>query len=191
MKDKKQEKPKVRDDASLWKRVEKSTTPLPFEARNFHSELTDWLDTETPEEKVSLPPVFKKAVQREAIRPLPQPKNPDKKVSLQAHPIEKPILKKLAKGKKSIDARIDLHGMTQDRAKQALLDFLQLSMTAEHRVVLVITGKGNAGLGVLRQRVPQWLSLPPFTEFVNGFTESHVSHGGSGALYVRIRRKRR
>ena len=105
-----------------------------------------------------------------------------------SHPIEKPILKKLAKGKHKIDGRIDLHGMTQDRARSALLNFLQLAQAADYRMILVITGKGNEGMGVLRQRVPDWLSIPPFNAMVNGFRQSHVSHGGEGALYVRIRR---
>ncbi|MDD9908267.1 MAG: Smr/MutS family protein [Ahrensia sp.] len=100
------------------------------------------------------------------------------------------MFKKLAKGKQKIDGRIDLHGMTQERARIALLDFLQASQGQERRIVLVITGKGKSGEGVLRRMVPQWLSLPAFLPLVNGFREASIGHGGEGALYVRLRRRR-
>ena len=182
------------EDRQLWKRVTASTEPLSQQARNSSADMASLLDmAEVKPHK--LPPVFK----NHKNRPLPPstptdtPVKPEQKRAPQtpiSNPIEKPILKKLAKGRLAIDARIDLHGMTQDRARSALLDFLQLAYAADHRIVLIITGKGNAGMGILRQRVPDWLHLPPFSNFVNGVRESHISHGGEGALYVRIRRNR-
>lgn len=96
---------------------------------------------------------------------------------------------------KEIDARIDLHGMTQTRAHRALSDFLRRAHADGLTFVLVITGKGRSGeseseRGVLRRQVPQWLSLPEFRTLVVGFEEAHIGHGGEGALYVRIRRVR-
>ena len=101
----------------------------------------------------------------------------------------------LSRGRKEIDARLDLHGMTQTRAHRALSDFLQRAHVDGLTFVLVITGKGSAapvhsGRGVLRRQVPQWLSLPEFRTLVVGFEEAHIGHGGEGALYVRIRRPR-
>jgi DNA-nicking Smr family endonuclease len=101
----------------------------------------------------------------------------------------------LSRGRKDIDARIDLHGMTQTRAHRALLRFLQNASGDGLTFVLVITGKGRAadpdsGRGVLRRQVPQWLALPEFRSLVVGFDEAHVGHGGEGALYVRLRRAR-
>jgi DNA-nicking Smr family endonuclease len=62
---------------------------------------------------------------------------------------------------------------------------------------LVVTGKGGGKAepdrgerGVLRRQVPLWLALPEFRHFIVGFAEAHVSHGGQGALYVRLRRPR-
>ncbi|EFL89727.1 Smr/MutS family protein [Ahrensia sp. R2A130] len=107
-----------------------------------------------------------------------------------SHPIEEPVYKKLGKGRLSVDSRIDLHGMTQDRARFALLDFLQMAQQADDRIVLVITGKGNEGTGVLRRNVPQWLDLPQFRSLVNGTRPAHASHGGEGAMYVRVRKPR-
>jgi DNA-nicking Smr family endonuclease len=94
-----------------------------------------------------------------------------------------------------IDARLDLHGMTQTRAHRALFGFLQRAHHEGLTFVLVITGKGKMGVaeserGVLRRQVPQWLSLPEFRSLVVGFEEAHIGHGGEGALYVRIRRSR-
>src|SRR5262245_34791791 len=100
----------------------------------------------------------------------------------------------LSRGKKEIDARIDLHGMTQTRAHRALLGFLQRAHHEGFTFVLVITGKGKVGAdserGVLRRQVPQWLALPEFRAMVVGFEEAHIGHGGEGALYVRVRRAR-
>ena len=98
----------------------------------------------------------------------------------------------LSRGRKEIDARLDLHGMTQTRAHGALSGFLQRAHSDGLTFVLVITGKGKMGAeserGVLRRQVPQWLGLPEFRSLVVGFEEAHIGHGGEGALYVRIRR---
>ena len=100
----------------------------------------------------------------------------------------------LSRGRKEIDARLDLHGMTQMRAHRALFGFLQRAHHDGLTFVLVITGKGKIGAeserGVLRRQVPEWLSLPEFRALVVGFEEAHIGHGGEGALYVRVRRAR-
>ena len=100
----------------------------------------------------------------------------------------------LSRGKKEIEARLDLHGMTQARAHRALLNFLRRASEEGMTFVLVITGKGRTGApdserGVLRRQVPDWLSHSDFRTFVVGFEEAHIGHGGGGALYVRIRRR--
>ncbi len=100
----------------------------------------------------------------------------------------------VARGKEAIDARLDLHGLTQAQAHSALSHFLRSASAREARLVLVITGKGARGdgeRGVLKRQVPQWLALPEFRGFVIGFEDAHIAHGGEGALYVRIRRPRK
>ncbi|MEI9925878.1 MAG: Smr/MutS family protein [Bradyrhizobium sp.] len=101
----------------------------------------------------------------------------------------------LSRGRKDIEARLDLHGMTQTRAHRALSGFLQRAHSDGLTFVLVITGKGRtvgaeSERGVLRRQVPLWLNLPEFRTLVVGFEEAHIGHGGEGALYVRIRRSR-
>jgi DNA-nicking Smr family endonuclease len=98
---------------------------------------------------------------------------------------------KLARGHDAIDARIDLHGRTQAQAHRALRNFLLDAQATGYRYVLIITGKGrDHEQGVLRRQVPLWLEAPEFRGLVVGFDTAHAGHGGSGALYVRVRRKR-
>ena len=100
---------------------------------------------------------------------------------------------KLARGNAAIDARIDLHGMTQAEAHGALRKLLHRAQASGAKFVLVITGKGapsasRGDRGVLRRQVPMWLALPEFRRYVLGFDVADTSHGGEGALYVRLRK---
>jgi DNA-nicking Smr family endonuclease len=109
-------------------------------------------------------------------------------------PLGRRLRQRVARGKETIDGRLDLHGLTQNEAHAALLRFLRNASAREARLVLVITGKGARGdgeRGVLRRQVPHWLGQPAFRAFVIGFEDAHVAHGGEGALYVRIRRPRK
>jgi DNA-nicking Smr family endonuclease len=106
-------------------------------------------------------------------------------------PLGRRMKQRVARGKEAIDARLDLHGLTQAQAHSALLRFLHNAHARDARLVLVITGKGRGSEpGVLRRQVPQWLGLPEFRSFVVGFEDAHIAHGGEGALYVRVRRMR-
>jgi DNA-nicking Smr family endonuclease len=115
-------------------------------------------------------------------------------------PLERRTASALRRGRQEIEAVIDLHGMRQTEAHHALLAFLRRSQAGGLKVVLVITGKGAAGAvqdfpfgerGVLRRMVPHWLRLPDLRPLVVGFDEAAPHHGGSGALYVRLRRSGR
>ena len=106
---------------------------------------------------------------------------------------------RMARGRLVPEARLDLHGMTLDRAYPALSRFILSAQSSGKRLVLVITGKGKrqhddgpipVPRGVLRHQVPQWLSAPPLSQAVLQITPAHVSHGGEGAYYVYLRRAR-
>lgn len=106
-------------------------------------------------------------------------------------PIDRRMKQKLARGTRTIDGRIDLHGLTQAEAHGALARFLRQAQTRGAGLVLVITGKGGGeGRGVLRRQVPLWLEGTEFRSLVIGFDAAGISHGGEGALYVRVRRGR-
>lgn len=98
---------------------------------------------------------------------------------------------RIAKEREEIGARIDLHGLTQDRARPALEAFVARAYDDGWRAVLVITGKGVQGDGVLRRRVPEWLGAPHLSHIVAGLSEAQRHHGGAGALYVALKRKAR
>jgi DNA-nicking Smr family endonuclease len=113
-------------------------------------------------------------------------------------PLEKRLKRRLAHGGAEPDDVIDLHGMSEAEAHRALRGFLAYAQARGHRLALVITGKGeNKGAaappwseapGVLRRLTPHWLRAPDLRATVVGFEEAGRSHGGAGALYVRLRR---
>ena len=98
---------------------------------------------------------------------------------------------RIAKERDPIGARLDLHGLDQDRARAALESFRRRAWDDGYRAVLVITGKGMQGDGLLRRRAPEWLAAPYLAEIVAGVAEAHRRHGGEGALYVALKRKPR
>lgn len=94
------------------------------------------------------------------------------------------------RGRMEIDGRIDLHGMGQEVAHAALIRFISSSASAGLRCVLVITGQGDRGQGVLKRMVPRWLNDETLRPMVLSFSQAQVEHGGYGALYVLLRRNR-
>jgi DNA-nicking Smr family endonuclease len=104
--------------------------------------------------------------------------------------IDRRSAERLSRGRLPIEGRLDLHGMTQAAAVERLAEFIARSEAAGKRCVLVITGKGLASGGVLRDQVPRWLNLPPNRARVLAFDYARQQHGGSGALYVLLKRRR-
>ncbi len=104
--------------------------------------------------------------------------------------VDAALHRRLTRGRDAIAARIDLHGMTQDAARAALGAFVRRAVENGWRAVLVITGKGVGGDGVLKRRVPDWLAEAPVRDHVAGVSEAHRRHGGEGALYVALKRAR-
>lgn len=119
----------------------------------------------------------------------PKPKTMPTPAPIAAH-LDKPVYRKIAKGRVAIDSQIDLHDMTQAQAITRLQNFLFRAREQGHRHVLVITGKGGSPTseGVLKRMLPIWLNTPAFASIVNGYQSASRSHGGDGAFYVRLRR---
>ncbi|PKP81334.1 MAG: DNA mismatch repair protein MutS [Alphaproteobacteria bacterium HGW-Alphaproteobacteria-18] len=97
--------------------------------------------------------------------------------------------KRVRRGKLDIASTFDLHGHTQLSAARALPAFLMSQQADGARCVLIITGKGREGQGVLRRNFLIWLESPEARALVSGYAESHPKHGGSGAFYVFLRRR--
>jgi DNA-nicking Smr family endonuclease len=171
------------EERRLWAQIARGVTPL--EGRQFPAEP----DTE-PAPGASPAP---------AAPPLAPSSLPAARPSLPPlAPIERKTLHRLRRGARAVDAVIDLHGLRQTEAHAALFGFLRRCQAAGHGIVLIVTGKGGAGAdgspfderGVLRRVVPHWLRPPDPRPLVIGFEEASPHHGGSGALYVRLRRRR-
>jgi DNA-nicking Smr family endonuclease len=96
---------------------------------------------------------------------------------------------KLRRGSYPIDARIDLHGMTQAEAHTRLTNFLAGAQARGNRCVLIITGRGLRHGGTLREMTPRWLETEPTRGIVLSFAQARLHHGGEGALYVLLRRR--
>jgi DNA-nicking Smr family endonuclease len=97
---------------------------------------------------------------------------------------------RLKRGQVSIEQTLDLHGRTQDEAHLALGGFLAAAQAASCRCVLVVTGKGLESGGTLRHMVPRWLNEDANRERIVAFSPAQARHGGTGALYVLLRRRR-
>jgi DNA-nicking Smr family endonuclease len=183
------------DDRDLWQRAMRGVDPL----RDVP--LLDPDLAATPAKPMPLPrsiggPRIKPFAIGATARPEPAPQKPSDRFDPK---MDKRQFDRFRKGKLAIDGRVDLHGMTADVAHRALIAFVQQSDAAGHRVLLVITGKGRTARetdgispasGVLRRAVPMWLRQAPLSSVVLQVVSASRQHGGDGALYVYLRRRR-
>lgn len=170
------------EEAELWRRVQRTAIPMPGRKITAIEPATDGRDMPGADAKTT-------GGNRVAMpRPAPEPR------SAAAAPVisylDDRTLRELRRGRLEIDAILDLHGMTQERAHAALSGFVSSNRARGSRIVLVITGKGEGGNGILRRMVPEWLRQPPLSGLVSAYRVAHASHGGKGALYVRLRKQR-
>jgi DNA-nicking Smr family endonuclease len=177
------------EERDLWRTVTRSIAPL--RGRTKKPSPADHADDAPPvpakpKTKAKAPP-SSSPPRTVIVKPAPPP----------LAPLDRRLKKRVARGGAPLDARLDLHGMTQAQAHWALLRFIRAAQADGAKLVLVITGKGARGAsahdddrGVLRRLVPQWLRLTEFRAYVVGFEHAHIAHGGEGALYVRLRRAR-
>lgn len=173
------------EERALWDSIAKQVKPLRKKARAAKMAASPATDAAAAVRPTVSP-------KPKAAAPIVAPPKPSRLPPPLA-PLGRRERSQLSRGRKEIDARLDLHGMTQTRAHRVLFTFLQRAHHDGLTFVLVITGKGKVGgaeseRGVLRRQVPLWLSLPEFRSMVVGFEEAHIGHGGEGALYVRVRR---
>src|SRR5262245_51461564 len=174
------------EEHALWRTVTRSVKPLRRPRKDAQPAI-DRAEAPRPAVRSKAPPHPVAAAKKPAPQPAPKPKEPA------LEPLDRRAKQKLARGTQAIDARLDLHGHTQDAAHSALLHFLSRAQGRGAKTVLVITGKGGTRggeRGVLKRQVPMWLALPEFRDLVVGFGAAAIGHGGDGALYVRVRRTR-
>jgi DNA-nicking Smr family endonuclease len=194
------------DDLELWHYASKQLTPLQRGKSRVRAG-ADQLDVPAGVAK----PKKKEAAHEE---PVARPAPPTKAAAIRTPAPKSPPpvaafdprnAKKLKKGRIEIEGRIDLHGMRQSEAHTALRRFLMSSHAKGKRWVLVITGKGGSASrirdadggygrpepGVLKRNVPMWLAEPELRAIIVSFADAAIEHGGSGALYVHLRKSDR
>ena len=175
------------EDDALWAEIKKTVRPLDRKPSPADEEQTAGStrnrDTISGASRIPQSP---KPVSRFPAAPKPPAPPPGPALDPKSR-------RRLSRGREDVDDRLDLHGLNQAAAFHALIGFLRAAQADGKRLVLVITGKGRSEYGdsgILRSAVPKWLAGPDFRGFVAGIEEAGRRHGGGGALYVRLRRRR-
>jgi DNA-nicking Smr family endonuclease len=166
-------------DTELWRTAMREVTPLGRRASAVPSAV--------PPSAIPPPPPAGAAVRGEQ----PPGRGPEQRLDRFAD-IDRASAERLKRGLREIEARLDLHGMTQAEAHRALAAFVAASVSAGRRCVLVITGRGlnPNGPGVLKSGVPRWLAEADLRRQILAIAPAQPRHGGAGALYLLLRRRR-
>ncbi len=174
---KSQKEDEARDDNSLWEHITRDITPLDNSKIHHHTDIKHTSQKDP-----------KQTAQTETIPFTPPPKSNE---------VDRQTARRLKRGQIPIEGRLDLHGMTQTQAHDALNRIIPKSYGQKKRCLLIITGKGTRRSseptqksGILKQKVPEWLNEPPLKQFVLRIQTAHIKDGGEGALYVYLRRQR-
>ena len=195
----KKRKPLAPEDKELWDKVRATTRPM-------HSGEPQGLSRPTKSTQAKTAKSAKSAPATAPIKPFAIGSKADAFATIpnriegrQTSPVDRRAMQQMRKGRLRPEARIDLHGMTQTQALPALTGFIMRALADDRRMVLVITGNGRdrdeAGpipvrRGVLRHNVPGWLRAGPVAKQILDILPAHQSHGGEGAFYVYLRRRR-
>ncbi|MBA3811397.1 MAG: Smr/MutS family protein [Caulobacteraceae bacterium] len=167
-------RPRLEDDR-VWAVVAATVRPLPGRAAPMPKAADGPLSAVAPVARRKSPP--------EPAPARPTPVGPPE-------PIEPGRHRRLVLEREALAGYIDLHGLDQGRARAALTAFVRRGHGEGRRVILVITGKGVGGDGVLRRRVPEWLAESPLRALVAAVSPADRRHGGEGALYVALKRRK-
>ena len=157
------------DDAGVWRRAMHDVTPL-----RGHRPV--------PPEPLAVAPT----PTREPARPAPS-RQPLPALDRRAG-VDRATVERLRRGRYPVEATLDLHGMTQDKAHRALSGFVTASRAAGRRCLLVVTGHGRTTGGVLQAAVPRGLDEPDLRHHLLAIAPAQPPHGGTGALYLLLRR---
>lgn len=162
------------DDLAVWQYVTRNIRPLQKKTA-----------AKQPATKISIGSLATTRTPAPASRHSPAKPSPVRPSTLG---FDRSTETKLRKGRLEIEGRIDLHGMTQGEAHAALGRFIRAAVQAERRTLLVITGKGRLGGGVLRRSLPLWLEDSAYGRDVLAITPAAPKDGGDGAFYIRLRK---
>lgn len=174
-------RPLSAEEAELWAETMAGIKPLPIKDQNHDQD-----PAAAAAKRVAPPP-------RDVTAVSPEPPELPDLAPGRTPGLDKRTAQRLRRGQLAVEAKLDLHGLTQDQAHRALADFLVSAQGAGKRCVLVVTGKGltpRGDSGVLRAMLPRWLNTPPLRERVLALQAAQPRHGGTGAFYVLLKRGR-
>ncbi len=171
------------DEAVLWAKV--AATVRPAAGRSLPIPPTPAV------QRTESPPSAKTKSTKQPQRPSTAPRSAAPPPPSGPRAIEPGRMRRITREREDMGPRLDLHGLTQDEARARLNAFLIRAHADGWRAVMVITGKGSRGDGVLRRHAPDWLAAPDLRHVVAGVAEAHRRHGGAGALYVALKRRTR
>lgn len=166
--------------AALWARVAATVTPLGGAVARAAPEMV-------PLTPPVLPP-----------RPLAPPSDPPRRVprpsATPSDTLDGGWDRRLRRGTVAPERAIDLHGHTLATAWAALERAIAEAVADEVRVLLVVTGKppraGEARRGLIRASIFDWLAQSRHATRIAAVRNAHPRHGGAGALYLILRRRR-
>ena len=169
-----------REDRALWRKTMRDVKPLaPARPGQASEEEPAEIEPTRPPQRLAPEPVKRGT----SLPPLSPGQSPG---------VDRRTAERFRRGQLAVEAQLDLHGLTQEKAHRALASFVQEAHASGLRTVLVITGKGGFGdaRGVLREAVPRWLNEGDLRPRVLSCAWAQPKHGGTGALYVLLRRQR-
>jgi len=181
-------RPPSPEESELWRSAMRDAKPLRRQRPAAKKA------AEAPSEPVEpkpAPAAAKRILPALAPPPPPPPKPPELAVG-RAAGVDKRLAERLKRGQLPVEGMLDLHGLTQEEAHRQLDGFLAHAAHTGRRCVLVITGKGvwREESGILKEMVPRWLNEAPNRGRVLAIAAAQPRHGGSGALYVLLKRRR-
>jgi DNA-nicking Smr family endonuclease len=188
------------DEQELWRKVAAKTDRLHPEKKFTPGDFVTKPATK-PRKKAEFDVTIASMVPSQSVPKTAADLSPTISDQIHAQPVQmdRKSFVQMKRGKLRPEGKLDLHGMTLERAHPALTRFILSAQAAGKRLVLVVTGKGKqrddggpipVRFGVLRHQVPQWLSTPPLSSAVLQVTQAHLKHGGGGAYYVYLRKPR-
>ena len=181
------------ENIDLWEKIKKTVSPLKSD------KISPATVLDKPSKNTDSKLVVKKIKKKDGYNKPISPKNQNLIVKRNiptdlryegASGIDGSSSRKLKSGKFEIEATLDLHGMTQQKAYSTLQRFIQKCVFNELRTVLVVTGKGPEGKGILRNQFPKWIKTEACAPHILAIGQAQSKDGGSGAFYIRLRRNR-
>lgn len=187
------------EDVRVWKQVTEKVTPNLTMPQNLVDPAPLPKPVNRPPKKQPKPNFIPSFSKPKPVQPKPKQAPSFLDAPAKTSPnMDKRNFQRLLKGQMEIDGTLDLHGMTADQAKVRLTQYISQAHRQGLRMLLVITGKGKTRTdefnrpihGVLRQSLPDWLRGPALSHLVLQVSSAQQKHGGAGAYYVYLRRKR-